>query len=237
MNDIKNYLNKIDYTILDLNATEEELKSVCEKAKELKVKSVCVYPQHAKIVSECLRNSEVLTCCVYNFPNGDFSDVKITDPTNIINNNVDEIDIVIDYKYIKEHWKDIQLVDEHITKEILLFRKTIHNLYKAFNNKDYNYKLKVIIESGELNKAQIEYLTKLCINLDVDYIKTSTGKTTTGAKLSDIKTIKNIIDECHSPLKIKASGGIKTLKQLNDFSPYVERYGMSYKTVDNLLKK
>jgi len=230
MNEIMKYINKVDYTILDLNASDTLIKSVCENAIKYKVKSVCVYPQHAMMVKKYLKNTDVLLCCVYNFPNGDhLKDVIINDITKISNAEADEVDMVLDYKFLKQNWETFNDdVDEVLTTQI----NNVKGWIKRYNKE--NTVLKVIVESGELIPEQIEYVTKLCINLDVDFIKTSTGKTEIGVRLEDVIQMRRIIDEIGSPLKIKASGGIRTLKQIKDLNPLVDRFGIGYGTVDKL---
>jgi deoxyribose-phosphate aldolase len=74
----------------------------------------------------------------------------------------------------------------------------------------------------------------LCIDTKVDFIKTSTGKVAVGAELSKVQIMYDTIVSANSNLKIKASGGIRTLEDVTIFLPFVSRLGMGYQTVDVL---
>ena len=80
------------------------------------------------------------------------------------------------------------------------------------------------------------FATNACITAGVDFIKTSTGKVEIGAELDKIQVMSQQINEKGSTLHIKASGGIRTLAQIASFQPYVHRFGIGYKTVDELLE-
>jgi deoxyribose-phosphate aldolase len=80
------------------------------------------------------------------------------------------------------------------------------------------------------------FATNACITAGVDFIKTSTGKVEIGAELDKIQVMSQQIREKGASLQIKASGGIRTLAQIESFQLYVHRYGIGYKTVDALLE-
>jgi deoxyribose-phosphate aldolase len=112
---------------------------------------------------------------------------------------------------------------------------TLVNTCKSNTNKEGKYiTSKVIIESGSLNDLQIIIATQICIKCNVNFVKTSTGKTSRGANIDNIKTIYNTLRSAGSIIKIKASGGIKDITQINQFMPYVDRFGIGFGTVDKL---
>ena len=212
----------IDYTLLDNNATHSDIKELCSKAIELKVKSVCVMPKHVKQAAEALKNTSVLVCSVVSFPSGENTTVeKVNEMKSLLSDGADEIDVVWNYKRISD---------------LIYLENELHQLveikHKAQTNKGKDPILKIIVESGLLNLNQTKDATLICMKTGVDFIKTSTGKVQTGAEIEKVKLMRQTIGE--STLKIKASGGIRTIEQFKTFQPYVDRFGMGYVSVDEM---
>lgn len=231
----------IDYTLLEETATEDEIRVLCRKAIVLKVKSVCVLPNMVKTAAEALKDSSVLVCTVVSFPDG-FGSVteKETEIKRVIQDGADEIDMVLNYHLLTQtdnysgspRTYDLKnfLQDDHLTEEVT----RLVNTCKLHSNKEGRFIVnKVIIESGALNEAQIRIATQICIKCGVDFVKTSTGKGP-GANIDGIRTIYNTIKSAGSVIRIKASGGIKDLNQINQFMTYVDRFGIGFGTVDKL---
>lgn len=227
LNDNFNEYNSIiDYTSLTEKETEEDIISLCERAKILNVKSVCVYPKWVKTAYECLENTDVLITTVISFPEGNNSTLeKVSEAKKAINDGADEIDMVMDYKKLKEG--DI----EYVTNDI---EKVVEEVHKHTTKLGQQTILKVIVESGELTEEETELSTNICIETGADFIKTSTGKVSIGAELDKVKIMFNTIKENNDNLKIKASGGIRTLEDMNTFLPYVDRFGMGFGSVDKI---
>lgn len=217
-----------DYTILDSNATEFDVIQACQKAIKLNVKSVCVLPGMVKIASKALYESNVLVCTVISFPSGTNSiKEKEIEAKKVIREGADEVDMVLNYPLLLQNIqsKDI-LVDE-----ILSICKICHSSSNKFGK---NVILKVIIESGSLTEDQTRMATQICIEAKADYIKTSTGKTSIGSELNKVKIMYNTIKSSGSLMKIKASGGIRDISQIQQLMPYVDRFGIGYASVDKL---
>ncbi len=231
MNNILDYTEKIDYTWLDKEINDNDLKQFCGDAIKLGVKTVCVYP---KFISKCrtyLKESGIGITTVADFPNGSTpAFIKKDDYDSIVSLNPDEIDVVTNWKTTLLTWKskDLNYTENDIRTDLKYFAKLC---------KIKGIVSKVIIESGMLEKEQIEFLTNICIDEGVDFIKTSTGKVDIGARLKDLKQISDIIKKRKSNCLIKASGGIKTLEQIEEFSKYAHRLGIGYKTVNELAIK
>jgi deoxyribose-phosphate aldolase len=122
---------------------------------------------------------------VIDFPNGDSTHEKrIKDVESAIAEGAQEIDIVFPYKEMKENGISLSFIMKTIVE--LNEVQTLCSLNKVV--------LKVIIESGELSKVELINIVGCCSNADVDYIKTSTGKVKIGARLEDIKLIKECIN-------------------------------------------
>jgi deoxyribose-phosphate aldolase len=218
------YNSLIDYTLLDLNAINAELLSLCQKAIKLSVASVCVYPEHVSLVSNQLKKTNVLTCSVISFPSGSNKiQEKVEEAERAIRNGADEIDVVINYKLIADL--------DYLKSELNAIK---HGISKFKNKIGQPITLKVIVESGLLSLDETRRVTQVCIDSKVDFIKTSTGKVAVGAELSKVQIMHETIISSNSNLKIKASGGIRTIEDIEQFLPFVSRLGMGYHSVDVL---
>lgn len=206
-----NIAGLIDHAVLKPTQTDEDLKRECEIVRQFETASVCVKPYHIKLAKEYLEGSVVEVGTVISFPHGSNStEVKVLETRQAIEDGATEIDMVVnigkilqaDYDYVK---KDIQeVVDTAHSKGAIA---------------------KVIFETCYLNEEQKIKLCKICSEVGADYVKTSTGFGTDGATLEDIELFKKHIS---NGVKIKASGGIKTLEQVNSFiNAGCQRLGIS----------
>ncbi len=210
---IRQMVGLIDLTTLSETDTNSVVSKLCRKAsyKALKCAAICVYPKfvaHAKKELKALGNGKTVVATVANFPTGDnpLRDV-IEEIEYCIEQGADEIDVVIPYKKLQSG--DIQTVKDFV--EIVK---------KACKNKI----LKIIIESGELNKEQIKQACDICIDNHVSFIKTSTGKTENGANVKDVETILNQIVLRSSNCGVKVSGGVKTYEDADSYIKLFEKY-------------
>jgi deoxyribose-phosphate aldolase len=188
-------INKyVDHTLLSPDLKLDSLKRLIKEAEEYKFKTICIPPSFIKYAKK--ENKNISICTVIGFPFGyQSTKSKIDEAKNAIKDGADEIDMVINIALFKNN-KENEVIKE------------INKIKKAIND----HTLKVIIETSYWNSSEIERLTKLIVKSNADYIKTSTGFTESGAKLDDIKIMKKTIDSHNSSLKIKASGGIKSLE-------------------------
>lgn len=188
----------IDHTNLKAYATLEDIKKLCDEAIHYHFAAVCVNPCYTKVAKEMLSSSTVLVATVIGFPLGASTiAVKEYEAIDAINNGADEIDMVINIGAVKN--KDFEYV-----------KKEIKDIRDAIDGKT----LKVIIETCYLDKEEIKKLTEICNETFVNFIKTSTGFGTSGAKVEDIEIINKYRNEV---LEIKASGGIKTIEDAETF--------------------
>ena len=215
--------NIIDYTLLDPAASEQEILDLCAKAIKLQVASVCITLDKVQIAKQALENSSVLVCTVVSFPSGENSIVeKVNETTQAILQGADEIDVVINYKKIAD--------EAYLAKELETLVEVCHVHTSKLQNP---ITLKVIVESGLHTLAETIFFTNLCIQTNVDFIKTSTGKVAVGAELEKVKVMHEAIQRATSTLKIKASGGLRDMQQIETFLPYVQRLGIGHQTVDS----
>ena len=199
----------IDHTNLKMDATVKDITKLCEEAIKYKFENVCVHPYYVSLAKELLKDTNIGVCTVVGFPLGmNTPKVKSFEAIDAAENGADEIDMVINVGALKD--KDY----DYVKKEIELIRDDIDGKV-----------LKVIIETSLLTKEEIKKMTQICNETFVNYIKTNTGFGKRGVSKEDIDTINKYKNEL---LEIKAAGGIKTFKQMNELiEKGVSRIGTS----------
>ncbi|MDR0913220.1 MAG: deoxyribose-phosphate aldolase [Methanobrevibacter sp.] len=188
----------IESTNLNNNAKKEDIDQLINDAIKYNFYSIVVSPYYVSYAKNKLKNTNIKVGTVVGFPLGHHEiPIKLNEAINSIANGADELDMVINISAIKAG--DYDTVKEEIEQ--------IVNISK--NNEDKNVIIKTILETGLLNKREIEEVSKIASDAGTDFIKTSTGfNNVTGAKATDIRRIKRIVPNT----KIKASGGIKDYK-------------------------
>lgn len=189
-------INKfIDHTLLKAFATENEILKLCEEAKQYDFKSVCVNPCNVALAKEALVGSDVLVCTVIGFPLGaNLPETKALEAMAAIQKGADEVDMVINIGKAKEHnW-------EYIKNEIAL-------VVGASSSKC----VKVIIETCYLTDEEKVKCCEAAKSAGATFVKTSTGFGTGGATPQDIALMRSTVGDS---LGVKASGGVKTLQDL-----------------------
>ncbi|MCB9257167.1 MAG: deoxyribose-phosphate aldolase [Chitinophagales bacterium] len=187
---------KIEHTILKADATESEIKKLCEEAKEHRFFGVCVPPYFIKLAKQVLSKTECKVVSVVGFPLGyNSTPSKVEETRKAIDEGADEIDMVLNIAAFKNG--DFNFVLNDIQSVCTLTHLK-------------NRKLKVIIETALLSKEEIVKACEICAEAGVDFVKTSTGFSTSGAQAEDISLMRNNLP---SNIGIKASGGIKNKEQ------------------------
>lgn len=195
--DIKEILSKVDHTVLGVDATKEDIISLCDDAKKYKVASVCIAPSFVKFAADYL-NGEISVCTVIGFPNGyNTKEVKCFEAENAVKNGAEEIDMVINIGKLKDKQYD-EILDEINAVKSACCGKT----------------LKVIIETCLLTDEEKIKMCEIVSNSNADFIKTSTGFSKSGATFDDIKLFKSHIT---NGKKIKAAGGISSIADAEKF--------------------
>lgn len=190
-------LGKVDHTLLAQTSTWEQIKEICDDAVKYKVASACIPPSFVKRAKEHV-GENLAICTVIGFPNGYMTTaVKVFETEDAIKNGADEIDMVINIGDLKDKKYD-EIVDE------------IAAIKKACKDKV----LKVIIETCLLTDDEKIKMCELVTKAGADFIKTSTGFSTSGATKEDIILFKKYVG---SDVKIKAAGGIGSLEDAKDF--------------------
>ncbi len=180
-----------DHTILKADATAEQVEKVCREAIEYDFASVCVNQYRTKMVADILRDTDVKVCTVVGFPLGAVSTaVKKYEAECAMNDGADEIDMVINIGALKDGDYD------YVLSDIKGVRETCTDIT-----------LKVIIETCLLNDEEKRQACVLAEKAGADFVKTSTGFSTGGAKTEDVALMRDTVGD---RLGVKASGGIHT---------------------------
>lgn len=195
--EINRILSKVDHTLLKQESTWEQIRAICDDGMKYNTASVCIPPAFVKAAKEYV-GDKLAICTVIGFPNGyNTTAVKCFETEDAVQNGADEIDMVINIGWVKEQkWNEL-------LKEIKAVKKACHGKL-----------LKVIIETCLLTEEEKVKLCKIVSESGAEYIKTSTGFSTGGATREDIALFAaNISPE----LKMKAAGGISSIKDAEDF--------------------
>ncbi len=183
-----------DHTILKAEATEAQVAKICEEALANDFASVCVNQYYTKLVAEKLKGSDVDVCTVVGFPLG-MSDtrVKAFETKAAIEDGATEIDMVINVGALKDGKYDYVLNDIRTLKEVC-----------------GDVVLKVIIETCLLTDEEKVKACELAKKAGADFVKTSTGFSTGGAKAEDVALMRKTVGDA---MGVKASGGIHTAEE------------------------
>ena len=185
----------IDHTLLQADATKEQIVELCKEAKEYDFASVCVNPSWIDVAKEELQGSDVKVCVVIGFPLGAMTkDAKVFEARDAIEKGADEVDMVIHIGKLKDG------DDAYVTSEI-----------KAIKEAAGDHVLKVIIETCLLSD---EEKVRACLDAKqagADFVKTSTGFSTSGATVEDVALMKKTVGE---GVSVKAAGGVRTKEDM-----------------------
>ena len=188
---MENISKMIDHTLLKPDATAEQIKKLCSEAVEHCFCSVCVNSGRAALAKECISGSGVKLCVVVGFPLG-CSVTKAAEAAAMAELGADEIDMVLDVGRAKDG--DWDAVEADI---------------RAVRSACPDQVLKVILETCLLTEVEIIRACQAAKNAGADFVKTSTGFSSGGAKAEDVALMKKTA----GGLRVKASGGIHTFQE------------------------
>ena len=189
------YEKYIDNTLLKADATKKEILTLCEESKKYNFKSVCINPDFIPTAKEALKGSDVLVCTVIGFPLGSMSTkAKAFEAKDAVEMGADEVDMVLNISALKD--KDYKYVLEDI---------------KAVREATKGHTLKVILECCLLTKEEIVEACKICVEAKVDFVKTSTGFSKWGARVEDVKLMRETVGP---EMGVKAAGGVRTHEEM-----------------------
>ena len=201
-------LSHVDHTLLQATASWSEILALCDEAVANQTASVCVPPSYIKRIADTY-GDKLNICTVIGFPLGyQTTAVKVLETKEAIADGATEVDMVINLGDVKNC--DFDLISDEI---------------KALKQAAGQNILKVIIETCYLTEAEKIRLCQCVTEAGADYIKTSTGFGTAGAKIEDIRLFKQHIGPA---VKMKAAGGVRTREDLEMFlAEGCERIGTS----------
>lgn len=186
----------IDHTLLKPEATEEQIEKIINEAKEYNFASVCVNPYWVKKSAKELKETDVNVCTVIGFPLGATStEAKVLESNNALDNGADELDMVINIGELKAQH------DDKVQSDIQAVVEAGHA--------DNKY-VKVIIETCLLTEEEKVRACELSKAAGADFVKTSTGFSTGGATVEDVKLMRKTVG---SNMGVKASGGIHSKEE------------------------
>lgn len=193
----ENILKLVDHTLLTQTATWKEIKALCDDAIKYGTASVCIPPSFVNRAKKYV-DGKMPICTVIGFPNGYMTtESKVFETEDAIKNGADEIDMVINLGMLKD--KEYDSISDEINK----IKDACHGKL-----------LKVIIETCLLAEDEIIKMCEIVTKSNADYIKTSTGFSTSGATF---EAVKLMCDNVGKHVKVKAAGGIKSLEDAEKF--------------------
>lgn len=192
----------IDLTLLNEQTSLDDLTTLNHLANQHHVAAVCVFP---KDLAHFTLSAGIDLATVINFPQANQSiDICLAQIDFSVQNGAKEIDYVVPYMDYLSSKKQQAL--EHAA--------TI-----ASYCKEQNLRLKVILETGAFsNLVTLHELALELLTLDIDFLKTSTGKTPQGASLAAVFTLLSAIKDSGKNCGIKISGGVKTIEQAKAYA-------------------
>jgi deoxyribose-phosphate aldolase len=191
---LRNIAKMIDHTLLKPDATNEQLKQLCDEAMEFGFASVCINSGNVTMVREFLKGSSIPVCTVVGFPLGAASTrTKVCETKEAIENGAAEIDMVINIGSLKS--RDYSKVKSDIEEVVIAAGK------KAI--------VKVIIETCLLNDEEKIKACEIAKEAGAAFVKTSTGFSTGGATVEDIRLMRRVVGPS---MGVKASGGVGDYK-------------------------
>ncbi len=195
--DIKEILSKVDHTLLKQESTWQQIKEICDDGIKYETASVCIPPSFVKQASDYVKG-KIPICTVIGFPNGyNTTVVKCAETEDAVTNGADEIDMVINIGWVKEG------LYEKVLAEINEVKKACHGKL-----------LKVIVETCLLTTDEKIKITEIVSESDADFIKTSTGFSTSGATFEDVEIFAKHVS---NGTRIKAAGGISSIADAEKF--------------------
>lgn len=206
--DINDILARCDHTLLRVDATAAEIRTLCDQAMKYGCATVCIPPCHVAGAKRYV-GDRMKVCTVIGFPNGyNTPSVKAFEAAEAIQKGADEVDMVCNIAMVKDRCWDEVAADIAAVREAT--RGTL---------------LKVIIECCLLSEDEKRRMCRIVSDSGAEYIKTSTGFSTGGATREDVRLLRSA---CDPSVKVKAAGGIKNIADAEDFIALgAERLGTS----------
>jgi len=184
----------IDHTLLKPEATPEQVKKLCEEARQHSFASVCINPVYVPLAHRLLAGSPVLVCTVIGFPLGaTFSEAKAEESRLAINAGSQEVDMVIPVGLLKGGEYEAVFNDIHAVVDVA------HS---------FSADVKVILETALLTRREKIVGCLLSQAAGADFVKTSTGFGPGGATVEDVELMRRVVGP---EMGVKAAGGVRSV--------------------------
>lgn len=193
---IEEIAHTIDHSLLSPDITIDELKKGCKLAEDNKCISVCVRPSDLPIAVELLKDTNVLPTTVIGFPHGTATvESKVFETKDAIEKGAVEVDVVMNIaRFLSGEF-------DYIEDEL---RQVVEEAHQS------DVKVKVIFENHYLTSDEIKKACEISEKAGVDFVKTSTGYAPSGAKIEDLKIMR---ENVNNNIEVKAAGGVRNLDQ------------------------
>jgi len=192
----------IDHSVLKPESSRAEIERACEVARAAKTASLCIRPMDVKLSVQLLAGSGVPVCTVIGFPHGSTTTAaKVAETVEAVANGCLEVDMVLNVSQLRDGFLDLVEAD-------------IRAVVDAAKQVNPDCIVKVIFETALLNRDEIIKACELTEAAGADFVKTSTGFAATGATVENVSLMKACVGD---RLRVKASGGVRTLDQVIDF--------------------
>ena len=215
---VREFAKTVDHTLLKPNIQEQDVVRLCEEAAQHHFAAVCVPPCYVRRCARELRGVDVKVATVISFPFGaDTVAVKSAAIRDAIVGGASELDVVMNLsKFVSGDFNYVADELNSLNQEIGVV---------AMNNGLTDVVMKVIIETAYLTDKMKQLATRIVASSGADFVKTSTGFAPAGATTEDVALLR---EEAPEGLAVKASGGIRTLKDAMDLlNAGASRLGMS----------
>jgi len=201
----------IDHALLLPNLDRQALEAGLSLARRYDVASVCILPYYVGRAREALRESSVLTSTTVGFPHGATSTrAKLSEAESALDDGAEELDMLVNVSQILSgEW-------DAVRSEVAQVVALVHARKR---------KLKLIFENAYLDESHKRTLCRLAGDLDVDWVKTSTGFGPSGATLSDVTLMRGATP---AHVAVKAAESVRDLETVLTLRPFVTRIGTSH---------
>jgi deoxyribose-phosphate aldolase len=191
----------IDHTLLKADATEAEIRKLCEEARKFCFASVCVNPSYVPLCAELLQGSGVEVCTVIGFPLGATQTAtKAFEAETAVREGATEVDMVINIGMLKSQKYD------YLERDIRAVVEAARSTRRGDSGRAL---VKVILETSLLTDEEKVIACVLSQNAGADFVKTSTGFSTGGATPADVALMHRAVG---GQLGVKASGGVRSIE-------------------------
>lgn len=184
----------LDHSLLKPEMDEATIRRGLEVAKQYDVASICVRPCDVALAREMLAGTQVHVSTVIGFPHGsNRTEVKVLEAQLAMDDGATELDMVLNIGRLLSGAEDEVRADIKAVVDAAHARGAL---------------VKVILENAYLTDAQKVLACRLATEAGADFVKTSTGFAPSGAKIDDLKLMRDSVPE---NVKVKAAGGVRTL--------------------------